>query len=92
MVYNNIGVYGTYGGHHPPPPPPGAMAMEGEPGEECALFGCLFSWIPFVGIITFIINFDAPPHTRRGFWARWALIIALVILISNIVFWPLMAY
>lgn len=81
---------GYYGAHPPPPPPPppGWLILEGEPGEECAFFGCLFSWIPFIGIITFIANFDAPPHTRRGFWARWAMIISSLMILAVIILGP----
>jgi hypothetical protein len=81
------GYYGTYA--PPPPPPPIVWFVESEPGEECALLGCLFSWFPPVGIITFCVHCNAPWHSRRGFWARTALIISLIVLIANILYWIL---
>jgi hypothetical protein len=77
--------YGTYSA----PPPPGFVIVETEPGEECALLGCIFSWIPVVGIATYLANIDALPHTRRAFWSRWALITSLIIFLAVIVFGPL---
>lgn len=77
--------YGTYGGHPPhhfAPPPP-----LHEDGEECALVGCIFSWIPLVGLITYAIHWSAPYFSRRAFWARTALVISLVVLIINIIYW-----
>lgn len=82
------GAYGTYG--RPPPGGPPGPGGPGEPGEECAFIGCLFSWIPIVGIITYIINWSAMPHTRRAHWARIALFISLLVLIINIILWPSM--
>jgi hypothetical protein len=54
----------------------------------CAMCGCLFSWIPIVGCITFIVNCDAPPGTQRRSFATMALIIACIVILFNIFFWP----
>lgn len=79
------GVYGTY----PPHPPHWQHPPPSERGEDCALFGCLLSWIPFVGIATYIVHCDAPPDSKRAYWSRIALIIGILILLLNILFWPI---
>mmetsp|Transcript_20393 Transcript_20393/g.18531 ORF Transcript_20393/g.18531 Transcript_20393/m.18531 type:complete len:151 (-) Transcript_20393:143-595(-) len=58
-----------------------------EPGEDCAFIGCLFSWIPIVGFITCCLNADAPPMSKREYWAHRACMVASLILLFNLVFW-----
>lgn len=86
--------YSTFGPPTPPPPPPGIYQYYDapEPGEECALFGCWFSWIPIVGIMTYILNCDAPMRSRRAFWARTAFIIAILVILFSILYSSLYYY
>lgn len=76
-----LGVYGTY---------QAPVIVVRDPREQCAFMGCLFSWIPIVGFITFCINCDAPMHSRRSYWSNMACIVATVVLFFNLIFWPLM--
>jgi hypothetical protein len=66
------------------------MAQEDRNGAGmcCVLFGFIFSWIPIVGILTYIVNCDAPRGSPRAFWATAALCVSLFVLLFNIVFWP----
>ncbi len=75
-----VTVYGTY--------PAQRVIVERDPGEDCALMGCLLSWIPIIGVITFFVHCDAPPESRRAYWARTACIIASLVVFFNLVFWP----
>lgn len=77
--------YGTYG--RPPPHHFASPPHIHEDGEECALVGCIFSWIPLVGFITYAVHWPAPYYSRRAFWARTALTISLVVLIMNVIYW-----
>jgi hypothetical protein len=54
----------------------------------CAIVGCIFSWIPLIGIITFLVNMNAPRNTRRRLFAHSACCIATFIIIFNLLFWP----
>lgn len=54
----------------------------------CAIVGCIFSWIPLIGFITFLVNMNAPRNTRRRLFAQSACCIASFIVIFNILFWP----
>ena len=60
-----------------------------DPFETCAMIGCLFSWIPIVGIVTGWINRDARQGSATQSWARTALFISLIILIIGIVYFTL---
>jgi hypothetical protein len=51
------------------------------------LVGCIFSWIPLEGFITYAVHWPAPYYSRRAFLARTALTISLVVLIMNVIYW-----
>jgi hypothetical protein len=55
----------------------------------CAITGCVFSWIPIVGCITFCFNSDAPFGTLRRKYSSLALSISFLSLCFNLLFWPL---
>lgn len=74
-------VYGTY-------PTSQIIIQQRDPGEHCAFLGCLLSWIPIIGFVTFIIHCDAPSDSRRSYWARTACLIASLVVFFNMVFWP----
>ena len=75
------GVYGTY-----PVSPPMSDDFR-EPGEDCAQLGCFFSWIPPIGYITCCMHADAPPMSRREYWAHRSCIVATIISLFLIIFW-----
>lgn len=62
-----------------------------DPREEgmlwCAIVGCLFSWIPLIGCLTFAVNADAPLGSPRRCYAKTACSIAMVVILFNIFFW-----
>lgn len=62
------------------------FSIEKEPGEECAQCGCLFSWIPPVGLITCCLHSDAPPNSKRAMWAHMAFFIACAVFIVLVVY------
>jgi len=72
--------------HHPHPPTLHAAAIPREPGEECAQFGCCFSFIPPIGFITCIMHSDAPPLSRREWWAHRSCVVASIVTIALIVY------
>lgn len=78
------GMYGTY--QHGPGP---QIEHFAEPGEDCAQIGCFFSWIPPIGFLTCIIHADAPPLSRREFWAGRACIIATLVTIGIIIYFSM---
>eukprot|EP00981_Chlorochromonas_danica_P002983 scaffold601_cov170-Ochromonas_danica.AAC.44 len=53
----------------------------------CAIVGCLFSWIPIIGCLTWIVNITAPPGSPRRIWANTACAIATLVVFFNIFFW-----
>lgn len=59
-----------------------------DPMIPCAIVGLLFSWIPLVGIITFCFNFDAPLLSVRYRIAQLALMVSILSLLFNVIFWP----
>jgi hypothetical protein len=63
---------------------PDLIVYERDEGEECAQIGCLFSWIPIVGIITCCVNLDAPCDSKRGYWARIAFCVSVIVIIANV--------
>lgn len=75
-----VHMYGSYG-------QPSVMVLH-DPGEPCAFWGCMFSWIPIVGFVTFCMNADAPPYTRRAYWSNIACMIATFVLLINLLYWP----
>jgi hypothetical protein len=87
--------YGPAGSSYGAPPPPASYGYGPgpgpkpgpEPGELCATVGCLFSWIPLIGILNFVFNTDAPPQSRRQWLAQMSCFIAGSILFINFVFW-----
>jgi hypothetical protein len=84
VIYNTQPViYGTY------PTSSQITIQQRDPGEHCAFIGCLLSWIPLIGFVTFIIHCDAPVESRRSYWARTACIISSLIVFFNMVFWPI---
>jgi len=76
------GVYGTYNHGQTPLP-----LVYHDENEDCAKIGCFFSFIPVVGFITCFLHADAPPMSRREFWAQRACVIATIVSIALIVFW-----
>jgi hypothetical protein len=58
-----------------------------EPGEECAMIGCLLSWIPLIGFLTCCLNADAPSKSRREYWAHRACAVATIISLIILVLW-----
>eukprot|EP01031_Cornospumella_fuschlensis_P043070 gene43070-52636_t len=42
----------------------------------CAIVGCMFSWIPIVGCLTYAINCNAPARSARRAWATTACTVA----------------
>lgn len=74
--------YGTAVGHAAP-----LLADFREPGEDCAQIGCLFSWIPIIGFITCCYHIDAPPLSRREYFAHRACCVATIIVVVNLIFW-----
>ena len=58
----------------------------------CALCGLFFSWIPIVGILTYIVNADAQPNTARHALSRSALSVSMIIILFNIIFWPIFLF
>ena len=67
---------------HGPGPGPGPP----EEGESCARLGCLFSWIPPVGFVTFIANSDAAPLSPKEYWAHKSCLIATVVTVTLILY------
>jgi hypothetical protein len=47
----------------------------------CAITGCLFSWIPFIGCLTFILNADAPQGSTRKVFAFTACGISMIVVV-----------
>lgn len=70
------GVYGTY--PHQTLPHTG-LEIYGEPGEDCAQIGCFFSWIPLVGFVTCFLHADAPPNSRREYWAYRSCVVSSLV-------------
>lgn len=58
-----------------------------DPWVPCAVVGLIFSWLPIVGLLTFCLNVYAPQNSLRQSLARMALMVSVVVLIINIVFW-----
>lgn len=58
-----------------------------DPRMCCAIFGFVFSWIPIIGLVTFLCNFDAPPSSLRGQLSYGACFIAAFVVLFNIIFW-----
>jgi hypothetical protein len=50
----------------------------------CAIIGCVFSWIPFIGCLTFILNADAPQGSTRKVFAFTACGIAMIVVVLEI--------
>lgn len=57
----------------------------------CAVVGTFLSWIPIIGVITYFVNWSAPPRTPRRYWANMALWIAFFVAFFDVVFWILHA-
>jgi hypothetical protein len=53
----------------------------------CAIFGFLFSWIPLIGIINYLVNMNAPRSSTRSMIARSSCWIATVVIFFNLIFW-----
>lgn len=61
-----------------------------DPHQEClpcAIVGFIFSWIPIIGIATWIFNMDAPRNTMRSIFSQSACCVATFVIIFNIIFW-----
>ncbi len=58
----------------------------------CAICGCLFSWIPIVGLITYCVNLNAPRGSQTRIWASTAFCVSLVIIIINLLIWTMSSY
>ena len=58
-----------------------------EPGEDCSQLGCFFSWIPIIGYINCCMHADAPPMSRREYWAHRSCIVATLVSLFLIIFW-----
>lgn len=56
---------------------------------SCAVIGLIFSWIPIVGLITFCVNCDAPRGSVRYSIASAALMISILVLLFNLLFWSI---
>jgi hypothetical protein len=61
-------------------------SVEKEPGEECAQYGCLFSFFPPVGVITCCLHSDAPSNSKRAMWAHMAFLISCAVFIVLVVY------
>jgi hypothetical protein len=83
-AYPPPNMYGSVG---PPPPPPPPEVIYQEPGEDCALIGCLLSWIPIIGVFTYLWNLDAHPMSKRAYWAHLACCVATIVIVANIIYW-----
>lgn len=72
------------------------LPSESDPKTACAFCGLLFSWIPIVGIIAYLVNLDAPRDSTRYKLARSALIVSSIliifVLLFCIIFWPMRSY
>jgi hypothetical protein len=71
---------------------PEALPAAVPPNEEdtklaCAAVGCVFSWIPIVGFVTFAVNTDAPRGSPRAAMANAACGIGTLVAAFNIIFW-----
>lgn len=59
------------------------------PMKYCAICGCVFSWIPIVGLITYCVNWNAPRGSQTRMWASIALCVSLAIIIFNLLYWTI---
>ncbi|ELR18998.1 uncharacterized protein ACA1_234460 [Acanthamoeba castellanii str. Neff] len=50
----------------------------------CARLGCLLSWIPLIGLITFVLNVGAPMGSRRRRLAWISLFVAAFMVCSSL--------
>ena len=73
-------------GYEQSQPQQSVVIYERDPEEDCARIGCLFSWIPIIGIITCCVNMDAPSDSPRALWSRIALVVACVVICLNIIY------
>lgn len=80
-------------------PPYPAVAAEGyaanDPHPElltCAMVGFLFSWIPLIGIATYLVNMNAPRGSPRHTFAQSACCITTFVLLFNMIFWTAWGY
>lgn len=78
----------SYAAYPPPPPPPQVILVyQEDPAECCSQVGCLLSWIPIIGMVNFCVHLDAPPMSRRQWFAQMSCYIATAVIILNIIFW-----
>ncbi|RYH05284.1 hypothetical protein EON65_45135 [archaeon] len=56
----------------------------------CAIAGCILSFIPIVGWVTWIVNYRAPVGSSRRAWASAACAVASLVAFFNIFFWSFM--
>jgi hypothetical protein len=70
---------------------PQLVALEADPKLSCAAAGCACSWIPIIGLITYVLNCDAPRNSPRAALANTACAVAAIITLFNIIFWSLIS-
>lgn len=58
-----------------------------DPFLSCAILGFCFSWIPIIGIITYLFNFDADSNSLRAKYSKSACCIATFVILFNLFFW-----
>lgn len=62
---------------------------EDEAGICCAMTGFIFSWIPIVGLFTFLCNLDADRNSLRRKLGCMACLVATFVIIFNCIFFVL---
>lgn len=55
----------------------------------CSMIGFIFSWIPIIGFLTFLWNFDAPLGSRRRLYAQMAGAVSSFVILFNLIFWAI---
>jgi len=62
---------------------------DNDPRLPCTIMGFCFSWIPLIGVLTYLCNLDAPSDSLRARYARGACMVATIVVIFNLFFWTL---
>lgn len=57
-----------------------------DPRIACAAVGLIFSWIPIIGFLTWVLNCDAPRQSPRAALANAACGIATIVVVFTVFF------
>ena len=85
QAYYQAGGGYVVGGGGAPPQVVAVEVYDYDDDDSCAQVGCMFSWIPLVGFITFCMNGNARPGSRRHRIAQQACAVASTVFVVALI-------